>query len=142
MAYGLPIIQHVLSNRTAVIPSEPEESGRRDLKALILAPTRELALQVVDHLRAVVPQTKLSPSGSRSPPPVSVAAVVGGMSSHKQKRILERGVDILVATPGRLWDIIQEVSMISRFPTQMRARRFHHRRRTIVLHFKLEDFDF
>jgi ATP-dependent RNA helicase DDX24/MAK5 len=83
------------------------------MKALILAPTRELALQVVDHLRAVVPQPKPSLSGSRPPPPVSVSAVVGGMSSYKQRRILQRGVDILVATPGRLWDIIQEVRMNS-----------------------------
>lgn len=43
------------------------------------------------------------------PPLVSAAAIVGGMSSHKQKRILSRGVDVLVATPGRLWDILQEV---------------------------------
>lgn len=43
------------------------------------------------------------------PPLVSVAAIVGGVSPHKQKRILSRGVDVLVATPGRLWDIMQEV---------------------------------
>ncbi len=42
-------------------------------------------------------------------PLVSVAAVVGGMSLQKQRRILSRGADVLVATPGRLWDIIQEV---------------------------------
>lgn len=43
------------------------------------------------------------------PPHVSVAAIVGGMSAQKQKRILDRGVDVLVATPGRLWDIMQDV---------------------------------
>ena len=47
------------------------------------------------------------------PPPVSVAAIVGGMSAQKQRRILSRGVDVLVATPGRLWDIIQEVRRVS-----------------------------
>jgi ATP-dependent RNA helicase DDX24/MAK5 len=41
-----------------------------------------------------------------------VAAIVGGMSSQKQRRILNRGVDVLVATPGRLWDIIEDVSLI------------------------------
>ncbi len=46
----------------------------------------------------------------RSPPLVSVAAIVGGMSTQKQRRILERGVDVLVATPGRLWDILEEAS--------------------------------
>jgi ATP-dependent RNA helicase DDX24/MAK5 len=39
---------------------------------------------------------------------VSVAAIVGGMSTQKQRRVLERGVDVLVATPGRLWDILEE----------------------------------
>jgi ATP-dependent RNA helicase DDX24/MAK5 len=48
-------------------------------------------------------------SPPRAPPPVSVAAIVGGMSTHKQERILGRGVDVLVATPGRLWDILEGV---------------------------------
>jgi ATP-dependent RNA helicase DDX24/MAK5 len=42
-------------------------------------------------------------------PLISIAVLVGGMSSQKQRRILDRGVDILIATPGRLWDILQEV---------------------------------
>ena len=46
------------------------------------------------------------------PPHVSVTAIVGGMSAQKQKRILDRGVDVLVATPGRLWDIMQDVGHI------------------------------
>ncbi len=49
------------------------------------------------------------PSTPRAPPPVSVAAIVGGMSAQKQERILRRGVDVLVATPGRLWDILEGV---------------------------------
>lgn len=49
--------------------------------------------------------------GLRTPPPVSVAAIVGGMSAHKQRRVLSRGVDVLVATPGRLWDLLQEVCL-------------------------------
>ena len=48
----------------------------------------------------------------KGPPLVSVAAIVGGMSAQKQRRILDRGVDVLVATPGRLWDILQEVSFL------------------------------
>ena len=43
-------------------------------------------------------------------PRVSVGSVVGGLSAHKQKRIVERGADVLVATPGRLWDLIKSVS--------------------------------
>lgn len=42
-------------------------------------------------------------------PLVSVAVLVGGMSAQKQRRILDRGVDILIATPGRLWDTLEEV---------------------------------
>lgn len=48
---------------------------------------------------------------AKAPPLVSVAAIVGGMSAQKQKRVLERGVDVLVATPGRLWDVVEEVSL-------------------------------
>ena len=51
-------------------------------------------------------------SKSKRPPAVSVAAIVGGMSAQKQRRLLDRGVDILVATPGRLWDILQEVNAL------------------------------
>jgi ATP-dependent RNA helicase DDX24/MAK5 len=50
-------------------------------------------------------------TAARSPPLVSVAAIVGGMSSQKQRRILDRGVDVLVATPGRLWDIMEDVGV-------------------------------
>ncbi len=88
---------------------------RRSVKALILAPTRELALQIADHIRAVVPNLSGAvetdtKTGRASPPLISIGAIVGGMSAQKQRRILfEKGVDILVATPGRLWDLIQEV---------------------------------
>lgn len=42
-------------------------------------------------------------------PLVSVGVLVGGMSAQKQRRILNRGVDVLIATPGRLWDTLEEV---------------------------------
>lgn len=42
-------------------------------------------------------------------PLVSIAVLVGGMSAQKQRRILDRGVDVLIATPGRLWDTLEEV---------------------------------
>ena len=48
-------------------------------------------------------------------PHVSVTAIVGGMSAQKQKRILDRGVDVPVATPGRLLDIMQDVGHICIF---------------------------
>lgn len=88
------------------------------MQALVLAPTRELALQVSTHLTACLNPHQDSgdedeqgkgKAGKKLPPRVSVATVVGGMSAQKQRRILDRGVDVLVATPGRLWDIIEEV---------------------------------
>lgn len=53
---------------------------------------------------------KKAPSKAKQPPLVSIASVVGGLSVQKQRRLLTRGCDILVATPGRLWDLCQEVS--------------------------------
>ncbi|TFY71035.1 hypothetical protein EVG20_g1974 [Dentipellis fragilis] len=143
LAYGLPILNALLAEKSA---QEVPSGTRRQVRALILAPTRELALQVSTHLNACLndydladlaiktedaedpslgPSTgkgkgkkpskaqqkgkgKSQPSGPKKPPLVSVAAIVGGMSAQKQKRILERGVDVLVATPGRLWDILEE----------------------------------
>ncbi|KAJ7211287.1 ATP-dependent RNA helicase [Mycena pura] len=113
LAYGLPILHHLLSC------ARPRSSKKRELGALILAPTRELALQVSSHLNACLNTVedsdetqakngKEKPTQPRSPPLVSVAAIVGGMSAQKQRRILDRGVDVLVATPGRLWDIMED----------------------------------
>ncbi|KIK56881.1 hypothetical protein GYMLUDRAFT_46776 [Collybiopsis luxurians FD-317 M1] len=128
LAYGLPILHKLLS----IAPLRPS-SNHRPVQALVLAPTRELALQVSSHLNMSLnpskttvktededdeemPQgtgkgkekAKVKASTKKPPPRVSVAAIVGGMSTQKQKRILSRGADVLVATPGRLWDIIEE----------------------------------
>lgn len=106
---------------------------KRTLQALILAPTRELALQVSDHLNAFarvidtkaeqdvdLAEAKEKQQKKITPPLVSIAAIVGGMSAQKQRRILDRGVDVLVATPGRLWDILEEVRDIhSNSPCQI-----------------------
>ncbi|KLO11285.1 DEAD-domain-containing protein [Schizopora paradoxa] len=100
LAYGIPILQYLLSQ------PPPSKLSTRSLKALILAPTRELALQVATHLRACIEEGDKGKSSG--PPRVSVAAVIGGMSAQKQRRVLERGADVIVATPGRLWDLLQE----------------------------------
>ncbi|KAJ7666104.1 ATP-dependent RNA helicase [Mycena polygramma] len=118
LAYGLPILHRLLAC------AKPSSKRKRQLGALILAPTRELALQVSSHLNAclntveIVDEVKRKksknkaeqsePATARAPPLISVAAIVGGMSSQKQRRILDRGVDVLVATPGRLWDIMED----------------------------------
>ena len=117
LAYGLPILHKLLSRRKHLI-----SKIRRPVRALILAPTRELALQISSHLSACLnddhaPTQRAASTRQKvpNPPPlVSVAAIVGGISPHKQKRILSRGVDVLVATPGRLWDIVQEVCITKR----------------------------
>ncbi|KAG2008212.1 ATP-dependent rRNA helicase RRP3 [Coprinopsis cinerea AmutBmut pab1-1] len=107
LAYGLPILHTLLNQK------RPSSKRRRPLRALILAPTRELALQVSQHLtdtlKAIDPQEDEGDEKKQAvkpPPHVSVAAIVGGMSAQKQKRVLDRGVDVLIATPGRLWDIV------------------------------------
>ncbi len=67
------------------------------LRGLVLTPTRELAIQVKDHIKAITKYTD-----------IQVIAIVGGMASQKQIRLLNRAPEIVVATPGRLWDLVQE----------------------------------
>jgi superfamily II DNA/RNA helicase len=64
-----------------------------------------------DDEAEVTPKAK---SAAKGPPRVSIGSVVGGLSALKQKRIVDRGADILVATPGRLWDLIKSVSLLKR----------------------------
>ena len=87
LAFGLPLIDHLLA--------EPARPAPKTAKALILAPTRELVNQIADHLRTLTAGSKLS-----------VTTVVGGQSIGKQIAQLTRGTDILVATPGRLIDLM------------------------------------
>ncbi|XP_061551352.1 LOW QUALITY PROTEIN: ATP-dependent RNA helicase DDX24 [Phycodurus eques] len=71
--------------------------GARPLLGLVLTPTRELAVQVKHHIDAVAKFTD-----------ITTAVVVGGMAQQKQRRILNQRPEILIATPGRLWDLIKE----------------------------------
>lgn len=121
LAYGLPILSYILSTPAPTLPLSDDAPAYSRLSALILAPTRELALQVraaiaevsqrtnrvlPDHLQDVNINAPRKRERGRY---VSVVALTGGMSVEKQKRQLSRGADILVATPGRLWDLIGEV---------------------------------
>lgn len=63
--------------------------------ALILTPTRELAVQVKDHITDICKYTD-----------INVALIVGGLAHEKQERILKKRPEIVVATPGRLWELI------------------------------------
>lgn len=109
LAYALPILHYLLGQR------KPRAGIKRPLSALVLCPTRELALQVMDHLNALLKHALATSDGEKpqGPPRISVGSVVGGLSAQKQKRILDRGCDVIVATPGRLWDLIKAVSSLS-----------------------------
>ena len=89
LAFGLPLIARLAGSTSA--PRRP--------RGLILVPTRELAMQVTDAL------TPLASAAN-----ISVRLVAGGLPITKQIQSLNRGVDILVATPGRLEDLIERRS--------------------------------
>ncbi|MCK0167918.1 DEAD/DEAH box helicase [Jannaschia sp. S6380] len=86
-AFGLPLVQHLLA--------EDVRPAARTARALILAPTRELVNQIVENLNGYIKGSHLK-----------VARVMGGVGINPQIKRLERGVDLLVATPGRLIDLM------------------------------------
>jgi len=88
-AFGLPLLQRLADKRTPL--------GPKGARALILAPTRELAIQIHDSLRNYGRHLSLRH-----------AVVLGGVSQGKQVSALRKGVDVLVATPGRLLDLIKQ----------------------------------
>jgi ATP-dependent RNA helicase RhlE len=90
--FVLPILQ-LLSDKSVKGPS----SGRPPIRALILTPTRELAAQVEESVRVYGKHTKLTSM-----------AMFGGVSINPQIQHLRRRVDILVATPGRLLDHVEQ----------------------------------
>ncbi|MEO8530749.1 MAG: DEAD/DEAH box helicase [Deltaproteobacteria bacterium] len=92
LAFGLPIIQ-VLSGAG----TKPDPKSAR---ALILAPTRELAKQITDHLHNYTKGTHLK-----------IVLVVGGASPNAQAEKLSRGADMVVATPGRLLDMVERKAL-------------------------------
>ncbi|HYG28461.1 MAG TPA: DEAD/DEAH box helicase [Caulobacteraceae bacterium] len=88
-AFALPILQRLAEDR--------RPAPRRGCRALVLSPTRELATQIADSFKAYGAHMGLT-----------VAVVFGGVKYGPQVRALAAGVDVLVATPGRLIDHLQE----------------------------------
>ncbi len=86
-AFALPLLQHLAGEPGRPVPNHP--------RALVLAPTRELALQIGDELTGYGRHLKLSH-----------AVIYGGVGQQPQIDKLRRGLDVLVATPGRLLDLI------------------------------------
>ena len=87
-AFAVPIIQHLYQSKT-------RQKGLRPVRALIVAPTRELAIQIYESFTSYGQFT-----GLRS------VVIYGGVKQGKQTQALQNGADILVATPGRLLDLI------------------------------------
>lgn len=101
LAFGIPILEEYLES-SIQHPSTAKraEEDRRDAPlALILSPTRELAHQLSKHLGALFSNV---PSGGPA-----IATVTGGLSLQKQRRLLAHA-DVVIATPGRLWEVINE----------------------------------
>jgi ATP-dependent RNA helicase RhlE len=87
-AFALPILNHLAANRTHLQP--------KTCRVLVLSPTRELSGQILDSFRAYGRHLRLQ-----------TALAIGGVSMGAQVRALLKGVDVLVATPGRLLDLVQ-----------------------------------
>jgi ATP-dependent RNA helicase RhlE len=88
-AFALPLLQRLTTTE--------RRAGPRSVRALILTPTRELCVQILDSFRTYGRHLRLSR-----------AAVYGGVSQGPQVHNLARGVDVLVATPGRLLDLMNQ----------------------------------
>jgi superfamily II DNA/RNA helicase len=89
-AFALPIIHHLTTKRL-----RPEKKACR---VLVLSPTRELSGQIAESFRAY----------GRHIRPLSIALAIGGVPINKQVRSLAHGVEVLVATPGRLIDLVNQ----------------------------------
>ncbi|KAJ1955826.1 ATP-dependent RNA helicase [Linderina pennispora] len=101
LAFGVPMVQCLATHK-----------GKKwtGPTGLVLTPTRELAIQVTDHLQALAKFVR-----------ARVVPIVGGMSEAKQQRLLSSFPDIIVATPGRFWDL---VSTNDEYLKQLQSIRF------------------
>ena len=88
-AFTLPLLERLSGNSQRPAKGTP--------RALILAPTRELAAQIEESIQTYGRFLKLTHT-----------VIFGGVNQHRQVKALNRGVDILVATPGRLLDLMQQ----------------------------------
>ena len=103
-AFVLPILMKLAESRQTVARHGELTANRRDqkhnahrLRALVLAPTRELVVQIEENVRAYAKHV-----------PLRMATVFGGVSERPQIEALRSGVDLVVATPGRLIDLMEQ----------------------------------
>jgi|TARA_R110002126_G_scaffold13118_7_gene57243 ATP-dependent RNA helicase RhlE len=88
-AFSLPVLQHLFTTQHTFKP--------RTARALVLAPTRELAIQIADN--CLIYSKYLS---------LSQTTIYGGVNQKRQVKMMSKGVDLLIATPGRLLDLMQQ----------------------------------
>ena len=89
-AFAIPIIQHLTNDQQNLI-------GKRKISSLVVTPTRELAIQIGESFKAYAKYTN-----------VKNTVIFGGVTQGSQTDALQRGVDVLVATPGRLLDLMNQ----------------------------------
>jgi len=94
VAFLLPTLQRL---------GTTERTGKGQIRALVLSPTRELAAQIAEAAAS------LTAGG-----PLRTACIFGGTSMSKDRRLLSGEIDLLVATPGRLWDHIENEGLRAR----------------------------
>lgn len=89
-AFSIPIIQHIVRKRS-------DSRGNRKIVSLIVTPTRELAIQIGESIRTYGKYTDIKST-----------VIFGGVKQGVQTNALKQGIDILVATPGRLLDLMDQ----------------------------------
>lgn len=89
-AFAIPIIQHIYN-------SKQNDRRSNKIKALIVTPTRELAIQIFDNFKIYGENTN-----------IKCNVIFGGVKQHAQTASLKQGIDVLVATPGRLLDLMNQ----------------------------------
>jgi ATP-dependent RNA helicase RhlE len=89
-AFAIPMLQLLHASKT-------KNPGNKNIKALILTPTRELAIQIDESFAAYGKNLNLKH-----------LVIFGGVSQQPQTNALRNGVDILIATPGRLLDLVEQ----------------------------------
>ncbi|MEN6535570.1 MAG: DEAD/DEAH box helicase [Bryobacteraceae bacterium] len=89
-AFALPTLHRLMQGK-------PASKGRRPIRALVLSPTRELASQIGESFQTYSRHTTLRQ-----------AVIYGGVGQYAQTQALQQGIDVLIATPGRLFDLMNQ----------------------------------
>ncbi|ODN05959.1 ATP-dependent RNA helicase DDX24 [Orchesella cincta] len=101
LAFAIPIIDGIIKRRSlAKVNNSTDDDDDEEvdgLQALILTPTRELAVQIKNHFDVAAKYAN-----------VKTVVIVGGLASQKQERLLRGRPDVVIATPGRLWELVHE----------------------------------